>query len=181
MLLALGLPLLALASSGSASSGSASPAIAPPVIAPPVISSPVAPRPGEIPHLARGEWIVVTESGGHLGHEGRLTIRTDGTANYVSRRMGGPPQTFGWRLTGTETRELRRLVDATDFPALHRAPRAQYPPSAVDGRDRGLAVRRRDGVRGWTNTIWTAPETPVPLFARLDALTARGFRETGNG
>lgn len=129
--------------------------------------------PGAIPHLAKDELAVVSEGGGQLGYRGRLVVRTDGTVVFTSSRLDGPAKTSRFRLSKDELATLRRLIADTDFPALHKGPHAPNPPSAVDGIDRGLAVRKGVTVRGWSNTVWLPPVSPVPLFDRFQELTDR--------
>ena len=147
---------------------------------PALLPAQAAPRPGAIPHLAADELAVVSEGGGHMAYEGRLAVRTDGTVTYVSSMRGKPEKRLRWRLTRGELGALRLLIARADFPALHAAPRAPYAPSMADGLDRGLAVRQKKTVRGWTNTVWTEPQPSVPLLVRLADLVARS-RALGGG
>ncbi|GEM_PF-3157346 len=134
------------------------------------------PRYGEIPHLAKDEMVVVTETGGGRFHQARLAVSNDGTVTYKSVLDRKPERSFRWRLTSGELGALRLLIMRTDFTALHQAPQARFPPSAVDANDVGVAVRQNAAVRGWSNTLWTEPETPLPLFVRLQELEDQGRR-----
>ena len=131
------------------------------------------PRFGEVPHLAKDELAVVTESGGGRFYQARLAVLRDGTVAYAATLDRKPERRARWRLSPPELAALRRLVARTDFPTLHVAPRGRFSPSALDGIDRGLAVRQGPAVRGWTNTVWTEPERPVPLFQSLGDLITR--------
>ncbi len=129
--------------------------------------------PGTIPHLKPCEILVVTEGGGHLGYQGKLVVLQDGSVS-VTRSMREKPQAATrFRLNRTEFVRLKRQIAATDFDALHQAPSAKHAPSAVDGIDRGRAVRKAPGARGWSNVRWQLPSEPVPLFETIDALLAR--------
>ena len=125
-----------------------------------------------VPHLAKNDLLVVSESGGQLGYAGRLVVRADGTATYSKSMRGGPAEVRRWRFSAQEIRGLRSLILTTDFDVLHGEPRATYPPSAADGIDRMLAVRQGARVRGWSNAIWLRPSRPIRLFERIDALIA---------
>lgn len=139
------------------------------------------PNVGEIPHLAKNELAVVSEGGGRLGYVGRLVVLRDGSVSFTASIQNGPVAIARWRLTKNELGELRRLVAGTDFPALHRGPRANSAPSAYDAIDRALAVRQGPTARGWTNVRWTEPATPVPLFARLAELRDRSRARIDKG
>lgn len=126
-----------------------------------------------IPHLADGELAVFTASGGQLGFYGKVTVRNDGTVTITKLAHGKPTTTKRLRLTEGERRQLFLEIDATDFDALHREPRAQNPPSAIDGLDHFLAVRRGGTARGWSDTLWYRPSGAFPLLDRLQALLSK--------
>lgn len=128
---------------------------------------------GEIPHLKRDELVVVSEAGGQLAYVGKLIVLRDGRVSWTQSMRTAPPVSVRWRLSKAELTDLRRLVATTDFPLLHKGPRANVAPSAYDAIDRALAVRQGVLVRGWTNVRWTEPETPVPLFVRIRELQNR--------
>lgn len=128
------------------------------------------PQPGAVPHLLPNELLVLSEGGGQLGYEGRLTVQKDGTVTFSTHQRQQADATKRWRLSAGELNALRFLIARTDFQALHRQQRVQYGPSAVDGIDRGIAVRQGKAVRGWSNTIWAMPDRPIPLFTRLQDL-----------
>lgn len=126
-----------------------------------------------IPHLLTNEILVLQEGGGQLGYEGRLTVQADGTVTFTTRQREKPSETKRWRLPKGELNALRFLIARTDFPALHGERRVAHSPSAVDGIDRGFAVRQGKKVRGWSNTIWSMPDRPIPLFTKLQELMDR--------
>jgi hypothetical protein len=131
------------------------------------------PQPGAVPHLRPNELLVLSEGGGQLGYEGRLTVQKDGIVTFTTRQRQQADSMKRRRLSTGELNALRFLIAQTDFQALHRQQRVQYGPSAVDGIDRGVAVRQGKAVRGWSNTIWAMPAHPVPLFTRLQDLMDR--------
>jgi len=128
----------------------------------------------KIPHVPKGALLIVSESGGMRGYQGRLVVGLDGTATYATSTMGGKTSTKRWRLSRAELASLRQAITRTDFDALHREPRATYPPSAADGIDRALAAIKGKQARGWSNAMWQAPSEPVPLFVAIEGLIERG-------
>ena len=126
-----------------------------------------------IPHLADGELAVLTASGGRLGFYANVTVRNDGTVTVTKLAHGRPTAKRTLRRTEGERRSLFLQIDAADFDALHRERKPDYPPSAVDGLDHFLAVRKGGTARGWSDTLWYRPSGGFPLLDRLQAFLAK--------
>ncbi|MBV6457671.1 MAG: hypothetical protein HONBIEJF_00788 [Fimbriimonadaceae bacterium] len=126
-------------------------------------------QPTEVSRLRPGELLRVFRRGGHTPqglYQGLVVVYWDGKA--IVKRMTSATTI---QLSDAEMAQVRRALRSYDATLMDRLPKATYPPSAADGLDIYLSVRKNGKVHRWTNVEHQMPE-------RSDLLELVGDFET---